>query len=76
MKTLQGKIKTKVEVKASLTEWVKDKETFKTEEAAQAIRDKAGKVIVSNQRIAQYLRGSAQEHQFHKGLKKWVRLRL
>lgn len=73
MKTLQGKIKTKVEVKATLKEWVQGKEEFKTQEAADAIRQNSGKMVLSNQRIAQYLRGASEKHEYHKGLKKWVK---
>lgn len=75
-KKKEEKILTRCDVKIELKEWAEDQgETFTTQEAADEIRQRAGKVHLNNNKIAQYLRGAAPQYEFHKGLRRWIKKR-
>lgn len=68
------KAKTKKEVRIKLYEWAQEKEDFKTSEAVEELIKTKPNVFVNTNRIAQYLRDS-KSHEYHKGLKRWIRMR-
>lgn len=69
------KINTRTAIKDKLREVIKDKEVFTSKEITEQLIEIGGTVRLSPQRIAQHLKGNGT-HEFHKGLKKWIKTRL
>ena len=74
MKDLDGKISTYVEVKVALKDWAKTKDSFTTDEATTELLKRSGRVTLNNNKVAQFLRG-ADSHEYHEGMKKWIKVR-
>ena len=74
MTELKQKISTYPQVKVALKEWAQDKEVFTTTDATMEIQERAGRVVVNNHKISQYLK-ALPDHEYHDGLKKWIKIR-
>lgn len=72
MRDLTGKISTYPQVKIALKKFAKKRECFTTQEAIASLIERSGRVFVSSNKIAQYLRG-IESHEYNDRLKKWTK---
>ena len=68
------KLITTADVRVTLSDWSKDLDHFTTQQALEAVKEKGTRVRVNSNRVAQLLRGSV-EHEYHKGLRRWVKIK-